>query len=275
VAWAEDVDAVPEDDEAQNRMSRRTFLGRAGLAGAFAAAAPVGVWAQAFTSPAAERSSVVDPVPESTRLVLGFGDDPVFAPHMVAIEKRFLRSAGFIEIVTRTFSDEALAAETLAAGGLSLWTVGNSLAISTAHSGVPIVVLGTNAITAKQAPHSRSLFVATQEFVRRCPIATRQMVAGMLRAQRHVADPKNREEVVDLVCHETGRDKAAVSALWDGYVFDPALDEGYVEDMKAMTDSLAAGGSIKSPKDPLDYTFSKPLAAADASLVKVAGRFDA
>src|SRR5688500_10210761 len=109
-------------------MDRRTFVAQAGVAAAFGFSVPVGAWAQAFTTRAAERSSVVEPVPESTRLELGFGDDPAFAPHRVAIEKKFLRNAGFVEIVTRTFSDDALAGEALAGGGLSLWTVGNASA---------------------------------------------------------------------------------------------------------------------------------------------------
>lgn len=255
-------------------MDRRTFVAQAGAAAAFGAAMPTGAWAQAFTTAASERSSVVEPVPESTRLALGSGDDPMFAPHMVAIEKKFLRDAGFIQIVTRTFSDDALAGEAMAAGGLSLWTVGTSAAVLMAHSSVPVVVLGTNAVKAKQVPHTRSLFLATQEFVRSNPIATRQMVVAMLRAQRYVSDPKNREEVIDLFCRETKRDKASVIAMWGDYVFDPAFDQAYVDDMKSMTDSLAAGGAIKSPKDPLDYTFSNPIAAADPTLVKVPGRFE-
>ena len=236
-------------------------------------AIPFSAWAQAFTTAASERSSVVEPVPESTRLALGYGDDPLFAPHMVAIEKKFLRGVGFVEIATRTFSDDMLAGEAMAAGGLSLWTTGTSAAVLMAHSNVPVVVLGTNAVTTRQVPHSRSLFVATQEFVRRNPIATRQMVVGLLMAQRYVADPKNRDEVIDLYCRQTRKDKAPVTAMWDDYVFNPAFDQAYVTDMKAMTDSLAAGGRIKSPKDPLDFTFSSPLEAADPTLVKVAGRF--
>ena len=254
-------------------MDRRTFVAHAAAAAAIGAAIPQRVRAQAFTNAASERSSVVDPVPESTRLALGLGDDPVFAPHVVAIEKKFLLGAGFIEIVTRTFSDDALAGEALVAGGLSLWTLGNSSAVSMAHSGVPLVVLGTNAVMVKGAPHTRSLFVAASEFVRSNPIATRQMVGAMLKAQRYVADPQNREAVVDLFCRQTRKDKTDVMASWDNYLFDPTFNQAFVDDMKAMADSLAAAGRIMSPKDPLDYTFSDPLAAADPTLVKVAGRF--
>lgn len=256
-------------------MDRRTFITQAPLAAMAGAAVPSSAWAQAFTTAAAERSSVVEPVPESTRLALGFEDDPVFTPHVVAIEKKFLRGAGFVEIVTRTFSDDALAGEAMAAGGLSLWTAGNSAAVMMAHSNLPVVVLGTNAVSAKQVPHSRSLFVATQEFVRRNPIATRQMVAGMLMAQRYVADPNNKKEVIDLFCRQTRQDPALVNAKWDDYVFNPAFDQAYVDDMKGVTDFLAAEGRIKPPKDPLDFTFTGPLAAVDPALVKVSGRFRA
>ena len=254
-------------------MDRRTFMTRSGIAAVLGTAVLSGARAQPFTTAAAERSSVVDAVPESTRLALGFGDDPSFAPHAVAIDKKFLRDAGFIETVTRTFSDAALAQEALAAGDLAFWTVGNEAVVSMAHSGMAVVVLGTSAVTTKVAPHSRSLFVTTEGFVRRSPVATRQVVAAMLRAQRYAADPKNREEVIDLFCRHTSQDKAAVTARWGDYVFNPAFDQAYVDDMKAITGSLVAAGRIGSPKDPLDYTFTDPLAAADATLVEAAGRF--
>jgi ABC-type nitrate/sulfonate/bicarbonate transport system substrate-binding protein len=90
-----------------------------------------------------------------------------------------------------------------------------------AHSNLPVVVLGTNAVTAKQVPHSRSLFIATQEFVRRNPIATRQMVVGMLMAQRYVADPNNRKEVIDLFCRQTRQDPR--SSLQNGMTMSSTL----------------------------------------------------
>jgi ABC-type nitrate/sulfonate/bicarbonate transport system substrate-binding protein len=248
-------------------------MAQAGVAAVLGTAPLSAARAQPFTTAAAERSSVVDAVPESTRLALGFGDDPSFVPHAVAIDKKFLRDAGFIETVTRTFSDAALAKEALAAGDLAFWTVGNEAVVTMAHSGTTVVVLGTSAVTTKVAPHSRSLFVTTEAFVRRNPVATRQVVAAMLKAQRYAADPGNREEVIDLFCRQTSQDKALVTARWNDYVFNPAFDQAYVDDMKAITASLAAAGRIGSPKDPLDYTLTDPLAAADATLVQAAGRY--
>lgn len=51
------------------------------------------------------------------------------------------------------------------------------------------------------------------------------------------------------------------------------FDDRYVRDMQRMTDYLVASGRLKSPRHPLDYTYTDPLAAADPALVKVSGRF--
>ena len=90
-------------------MDRRSFIGAAGaVALAGSGMAPV---------------ARAQGAPETTRLAFGFGNDPVFAPHMVAMEKGWLRDAGFVDVEFGT-------------------------ALDLAHSGVPIVILGTNAIAA-------------------------------------------------------------------------------------------------------------------------------
>ncbi len=115
-------------------MDRRTVLGAATCAIAARALLPATAWAQAK--------------PETSKLALGFGLDPVFAPHMVAMSKGWFRDAGFTEVTTKTFSGGAIAGEALVADEIQLWTPGNLPPISMAHNGVPIVVLGTNAIAA-------------------------------------------------------------------------------------------------------------------------------
>jgi len=347
-------------------MDRRNFLGTIGAAGAatLTAALPHAAWAQAK--------------PETTKLALGFGLDPVFAPHMVAMSKGWFKDAGFTEVTTKTFTGGAAAGEALVADEIQLWTPGNLPPISMAHNGVPIVVLGTNCIAAAadrlvvrkdanvktpedlykvkiglvqgstasadlhylakhynldekklqvvnmpppeqlaalnsnniqallcwepwgynglkagttellhtglvsgfaankgakvQISYTRSLFVASQEFAKKNPVATRKLVEVLLRAQRHVADPKNRDEVIALFVEQTKQDKTLAQAIWDEYTFDPVFDDAYVKDMDAMTAYLVASGRIKAPKSVLDYTFTAPLAAADPALVKVAGR---
>jgi hypothetical protein len=78
-----------------------------------------------------------------------------------------------------------------------------------------------------------------------------------------------------MVAKETKQDLALVQAIWGEYVFDPRFDQAYVADMQALTDYLVASGRLKSPKDPLDYTYSGPVAAADPGLVSVAGHWKA
>lgn len=349
-------------------MERRRFLRNVvtGASVALAGGAWTGrAWAQAK--------------PEVTKLGLAFGLDPVFAPHMIAMQKGWFRDAGFAEVTTKTFSGGALAGEALVSGDIQLWTPGNLPPISMTHSGVPIVVLGTNSLAmaadwlvarkdagvrapedlyrtkigllqgstasavlyylAKhyqldekrlqvvnmpppeqlaglnsnaiqamlcwqpwgynamkggnadlvhtglvsgfaankgqpvQVSYTRSLFVASQEFVTKNPVATRRMVEVLVRAQRYVADPKNRNEVVTLFVEQSKQDRALADAIWDQYTFDPVFDERYVRDMDRLSDYLVASGRLKSPKSPLEYTYTDPVAAVDPALVKVPGRF--
>jgi ABC-type nitrate/sulfonate/bicarbonate transport system substrate-binding protein len=83
---------------------------------------------------------------ESPTLSLGFGIDPPFAPHVVAIRKGWFREAGFTEVKTRTFQSGNLAGEALVAGEINLWTPGNLPPISMVHNGIPIVVVGTASV---------------------------------------------------------------------------------------------------------------------------------
>ncbi len=317
--------------------------------------------------------------PETPRLALGFGLDPVFAPHIVAMEKGWLREAGFTEVTTRSFAGGALAGEALIANEIHLWTPGNLPPISMAHTGIPIVMLGTNCIATEaeklvarkdaniRAPedlyririgllagstasatlsnlakrynleerrlqvvnmpppeqlaalnggqigallcwqpwgfnalqntgnelihngtHSnfaqnrgqpaqisatRSVFVAGQDYVRRNPNGVRALMAVLVRAQRYVVDPANRAEVVGLVATQTRQDRALVEAIWGEYVFNPAFDAAYVADMQNMTQYLVTSGRVRQARDPLDYTFSDPVAAVDPALVTVPGRW--
>jgi ABC-type nitrate/sulfonate/bicarbonate transport system substrate-binding protein len=347
-------------------MDRRTFVSSAGASMAGLTFSPV-LHAQAR--------------PEVSKLAFGFGADPVFAPHMVAMEKGWFREAGITEISTKTFAGGAIAGEALVAGEIALWTPGNLPPVSMAHSGVPIVILGTCAIATTpdklvartdanikapedlyririgllqgstasadlhylakhykldekrlqvvnmpppeqlaalksgniqamlcwqpwgynalqagntelihsgtesgfaankgakvQISYTRSLWVASQEFVRKNPETTRRMVAALVRGQRYVADPKNREEVIDLFCRQTKQDKTLATAIWGEYVFDTTFDAAFVSDMRAMTAYLESAGRIKNAKDPLEYTFTDPVAAVDPGLVKTPGRFKA
>lgn len=120
---------------------------------------------------------------------------------------------------------------------------------------------------------NRSVFVASQEFVRKNPKAVRAILQVLLRAQRYVADPKNRDEVLRMYSEFQKQDLEMNRAIWADYVFDPAFDEAYVEDMERTTAFLEGAGRIKSRTNILDYTYTDPIFELDPSLVKVKGKW--
>jgi ABC-type nitrate/sulfonate/bicarbonate transport system substrate-binding protein len=121
--------------------------------------------------------------------------------------------------------------------------------------------------------HNRSLYVVSQEFARDHPNAVQALVDVLTRAQKYVADPANREEVVKLFSEFQNQDPEVNAELWDNFVFDPTIDEAYVADMAATADFLEQSGRISDRMDVLDYTYTAPLQAADPSLVEVEGQW--
>lgn len=317
--------------------------------------------------------------PEIKELALGFGIDPPFAPHIVAIRKGWFTEAGFTEVTTKSFTAGALAGEALVAGQIHLWTPGNLPPISMFHNGIPVVILGTNCVnwgldklvvrsdagvttppdlyrikigllqgsTASADLHhlarhygldekrlqvvnlpppeqlaaltsgniqallawepwpyralkgvdakilhtglvsqfagnkgervkisdNRSVWVASQEFARKNPKTVRAMMQVLLRAQKYVADPKNKEEVLRLFAEFQKQDVETNRAIWDDYVFTSVFDDDYVADMERTTAFLEGAGRIKKRAHVLDYTYTDPVAEIEPALVKVKGRW--
>ncbi|OUR77319.1 hypothetical protein A9Q83_11495 [Alphaproteobacteria bacterium 46_93_T64] len=122
---------------------------------------------------------------------------------------------------------------------------------------------------------ARSVFVASQDFVRSSPNTVQAIMNVMVRAQKFVADPKNRDEVIKLFSDYQKQDPKMNSVLLDpsNYKFDPTMDEAYVRDMAATADFLENGGRIKNRQDALNYTYTDPLKNIDPSLVKVEGKW--
>lgn len=114
-------------------MNRRHFLATAALGGA---------------AMVASRRGLAQGRAEISKLAMGFGLDPVFAPHIIAMDKGWLKDAGFTDIATPSFTSGATAGEALLSGDIQLWTPGNLPPISMAQSGLPVVVLGTDCIAA-------------------------------------------------------------------------------------------------------------------------------
>jgi ABC-type nitrate/sulfonate/bicarbonate transport system substrate-binding protein len=328
-----------------------------------------------FAAPAQLRAQ--NRTPEVKALSLGFGIDPPFAPHIVALRKGWFADAGFSDVKTQSFTSGNLAGEALMAGQIQLWTPGNLPPIAMAANGVPVVVLGTNcrnwdleklvvrndagvttpvdlynvkialiqgstssafihqlakhykldekklqlvnlpppeqlaAIASKDAQailcwepwpyralaavpstvvHSgltsgfaankgervkvsdnRSLWVASQEFVKRHPNATRAILEVMLKAQSYVADPRNRDEVIKTFSEFQKQETAMNVAIWDNYAFDAAFDQAYVDDMTRTAEYLLAAGRIRRNIEPLSYAHTGLMKEINPALVKIEG----
>lgn len=147
----------------------------------------------------------------------------------------------------------------------------NEIDAKVVHSGTTSY-FDTNKGETVQVSNNRSMFVASQDFVRDNPNTVQAMMEVLVRAQKYVADPANRDDVIALFSKFQDQPVAMNDALFDNnYVFNPAFDDAYIADMEAISAFLASTGRIKDPMNVLDYTYTAPVAAIDASLVKVKG----
>jgi ABC-type nitrate/sulfonate/bicarbonate transport system substrate-binding protein len=317
---------------------------------------------------------------EITALTLGFGVDPVYAPHIVAIKKGWFQEAGFTTVDTKSFTSGALAGEALAAGQIQLWTPGSLPPISMRVNGTPVVIIGTNTAayidrfvvrtdatlskpedlyniriglqngsvapavlnniakkynldvnkmkvvnlqpqeqltsltnneiqamlvwnpwpylasqtkglsvtvmhdgttsyfpwdkgTKFQASFTRSLWVTSEDFIRKNPNAAKALAQVLLRAQKYVRDPANKTEVIQMISEYLKQPVEQNTALWGDYNFDTTFDDTFARDMQVYVDYLYATGGINQKIDPLSFTYTGFVKDFDPSLVKVEGKW--
>jgi ABC-type nitrate/sulfonate/bicarbonate transport system substrate-binding protein len=317
---------------------------------------------------------------ETDTLSISIGPDLPFLVHIVAKEKGWFAEAGFKNVEFKTFASGNLAGEALLADQIQLWTPGNLPPVSMAHNGVPVVILGTNAVshglekivvrkdagvenpedlykvklgllvsstsgallanvakhygldaakiqTVNLAPpeamaamanneiqgmvfwepfpyqavkdqgarivhsgtksffaknngedvavsNNRTVWVASQDWVRANPNAAKALVNVLVKAQAYVADPANRDEVLKIFSDAQKQPIEMNKALLDNYTFTAKVDQSYVDDMTAMADYLQATNRIQGEKkDVLSYTYTDPLKAIDPALVEVEGQW--
>lgn len=317
---------------------------------------------------------------ETDAIAMGIGPDLPFLVHIVAKEKGWFAEAGYKNVTFKTFASGNLAGEALLAGEIQLWTPGNLPPVSMVHNGVPIVILGTNAVShglekivvrkdagvenpedlykvklgllvsstsgallanvaekysldiskiqsvnlappeamaamanneiqgiifwepfpyravkeqgakivhtgtksffaknnGEKVPvsNNRTVWVASQDWVRSNPNATAALVKVLLKAQAYVADPANRAEVLKIFSDFQRQPLEMNQALIDNYTFDPTVDQAFVDDMSAMATYLKATNRIQGErKGVLTYTYTAPMKAVDPALVKIEGQW--
>lgn len=317
---------------------------------------------------------------ETDTLAISIGPDLPFLVHIVAKEKGWFAEAGFKNVEFKTFASGNLAGEALLADQIQLWTPGNLPPVSMAHNGIPVVILGTNAVShglekivvrkdagvenpedlyktklgllvsstsgallANVAKHygldatriqtvnlappeamaamanneiqgivfwepfpyravkeqgakivhtgtksffaknngeevlvssNRTVWVASQDWVRSNPNATNALVKVLLKAQAYVADPANKDEVLKIYSDFQKQPLEMNQALIGDYTFDAKVDKAYVDDMTAIADYLQATNRIQGEKkDILSYTDTEPLKVVDPTLVEIEGQW--
>jgi len=317
---------------------------------------------------------------ETDRLSISIGPDLPFLVHIIAKEKGWFAEAGFKTVEFKTFSSGNLAGEALLADQIQLWTPGNLPPVSMAHNGVPVVILGTNAVspglekivvrqdagvenpedlykvklglqvsstsgalldnvakrygldmskirTVNLAPpeamaalasneiqgivfwepfpyravkelgarvvhtgttsyfaktkgldapvsNNRTIWVASQDWVRQNPNATNALVKVLLKAQAYVADPANKAEVIKIFSDVQKQPVSMNEVLLSDYSFDARVDRTFVDDMAAIAGFLKATNRIPGqPMDVLSYTYTDPLKAVKPGLVMIEGRW--
>lgn len=317
---------------------------------------------------------------ETDTLSISIGPDLPFLVHIVAKEKGWFAEAGFKNVEFKTFASGNLAGEALLADQIQLWTPGNLPPVSMAHNGIPVVILGTNAVshglekivvrkdagvenpedlyktklgllvsstsgallanvaqhygldaakiqTVNLAPpeamaamanneiqgivfwepfpyravkeqdakivhsgtksffaknngedvpvsNNRTIWVASQDWVRENPNATNALVKTLLKAQAYVADPANKDEVLKIYSDFQKQPLEMNQALISDYTFTPKVDQAYVDDMAAIVSYLKATNRIQGDaKDVLTYTYTEPVKAVDPSLVAIEGQW--
>lgn len=317
---------------------------------------------------------------ETDTLNISIGPDLPFLVHIVAKEKGWFADAGFKNVEFKSFASGNLAGEALLADQIQLWTPGNLPPVSMAHNGIPVVILGSNAVshglekivvrkdagvenpedlykvklgllvsstsgallgnvakhygldpakiqTVNLAPpealaamsnneiqgivfwepfpyravkeqdgkivhtgtksffaknsgedvavsNNRTVWVASQDWVRDNPNAAKAMVDVLVKAQAYVADPANKDEVLKIFSDAQKQPVEMNAALLDNYTFTAKVDQSYVKDMAAIADYLQATNRIQGEKkDVLTYTYTEPLKAIDPTLVEVEGQW--
>lgn len=140
------------------------------------------------------------------------------------------------------------------------------------HTGVTSHFAANNGERVKVSDN-RSILVASQDFVRRNPRTVNAVMRVLVRGIRQCADAAKTDDNVRIFSEFQRQDAAINRAIWGNYVFNPAFDDAYVQDMERTAAFLEATGRIRRRIDVLDYSYTEPLKQIDASLVRVEGRW--
>jgi taurine transport system substrate-binding protein len=124
-----------------------------------------------------------------------------------------------------------------------------------------------------QSSYTLSVWAMSEDFIRNNPNAACSIMFAMLRGQEYVANPDNREEVIQMVADWNDQPVELVEATFDDYDWDTTIDDEYVRDMQEYTTFLFDAGRIEEELDPLDYTYTGFLSQYNPDYVVLEGNW--
>lgn len=122
-----------------------------------------------------------------------------------------------------------------------------------------------------QVANLRSVFVASQDFVRDNPETIKAYLEVMARAHAYAADPANKEEVVAAFAEYQDQPIQMNADLYENYVYDLTIDDAFMADVNAVVTYLESVGRIDSGMDATEFVYTGALKAVDPALVSADG----
>jgi len=122
-----------------------------------------------------------------------------------------------------------------------------------------------------QVANLRSVFVASQEFVRANPNTIQAYLEVMAKAHAYAADPANKDEVVAAFSEYQDQPVKMNSDLYENYVYDLTIDDLFMSDVNAVVEYLQRVGRIDSGMDATEFVYTGALKAVDGNLVSAEG----
>lgn len=115
--------------------------------------------------------------------------------------------------------------------------------------------------------------VFSEQFLADNPNTAKAIVEVLIKATEWIRDPANKEEAIKIHAKLTERTEESVAGDWDGFFWNPALDEKYLDDMRNYTAFMEKAGRISNPLDPLKYTYTGILEEIDPKYAKIKGEW--
>ena len=99
---------------------------------------------------------------------------------------------------------------------------------------------------------TRCILVMTEAFTSKHPDAAEAVLATIIRAQKYISQPGNRDEAQSIFVEWSGQNLADVKAAWSLYQFPSEIDTDFRKDLTDYSSFLEKTGGIKGKALPAE-----------------------